>query len=289
MLSDPISANVLRACKRLKVVANYAVGTNNIDLVAAKRSGITITHTPGVLTDATADMTIAMMLAMMRRLIEGDTLVRSGGFHGWEPLLLLGVSPRGRRLGIIGMGRIGRAVATRALAFGMEVVYHSHTSYLDVERELGAPRVSFEQLLATSHVVSIHTPLTAETRHMIDARALGLMRRGSYLINTSRGEVVDEEALADALASGRLRGAALDVFEREPEVNPRLLVMKNVVLLPHLGSATEETRREMARIAASDVCRVLAGEPARHPVTPPRRSSSATKKSSRISSSKDKG
>lgn len=270
MLSDPVTARVLRACKELKIVANYAVGTNNIDLAAAKRRGIFVTNTPGVLTDATADLTLALILAVTRRVVEGDRFVREGRFERWDPALLLGTSLQGKRLGIIGMGRIGQAVAARAVTFGMEVVSHSRSFDPVSQFELGVARVTFETLLSTSHVVTVHTPLTEETHGMLDARAFAMMRKGSFLINTSRGAVVDEEALADALDSRKLRGAALDVFENEPKINQRLLRMPNVVLLPHIGSATEETRNDMARKVAGDVLLALRGEIPKHLVVAPR-------------------
>jgi glyoxylate reductase len=264
MLSDPVTSRVLRACPRLKIVANYAVGTNNIDIAAATRRGVFVTNTPGVLTDATADLTLALILSVTRRVVEGDRFVRAGKFEGWDPGLMLGISLQGKRLGIIGMGRIGQAVAARAIAFGMEVVYHTRSFDPVASLELGAARVPFEELMSTSHVVTIHTPLTAETHGMIGDAALAMMRRGSFLVNTSRGAVVDEDALARALESGRLRGAALDVFEREPLVNARLLRLPNVVLAPHIGSATDEARNEMARKVARDVCLALRGETPKH-------------------------
>jgi len=278
MLCDPVTSRVLRACPRLKIVANYAVGTNNIDIAAARRLGVFVTNTPGVLTDATADLTLALILAVTRRVVEGDRFVRAGKFEGWDPGLMLGISLQGKRLGIIGMGRIGLAVAGRAIAFGMEVVYHTRGFESVASLELGAARVPFEELMATSHVVTIHTPLTAETHGMIGADALRLMRRGSFLVNTSRGAVVDENALASALESGHLRGAALDVFEREPMVNPALLRLPNVVLAPHIGSATDETRNEMARKVARDVCLALRGETPKHLVTGSRTSGARRKK-----------
>lgn len=278
MLSDPVTTRVLRSCHYLKIVANYAVGTNNIDLAAAKRRGIFVTNTPGVLTDATADLTLALILAVTRRVVEADRFVRAGKFERWDPMLLLGVSLQGKRLGIIGMGRIGHAVALRAIAFGMEVVYHSRNFEQQSQLELGAARVTFEELLSTSHIVTIHTPLTEETRGMIDSRALAMMRRGSFLVNTSRGAAVDEEALADALESHHLRGAALDVFENEPSVHPRLLAMPNVVLVPHIGSATEETRNEMARKVARDVRLALRGETPKHMVVGPRPAAASHRK-----------
>lgn len=254
LLSDPLTRRVLEANPNLRMIANYAVGYNNVDVDAARELGIVVTNTPGVLTEATADLTMALILAVMRRLVEGDAEVRATGQCVWEPLHLLGTSLQSKRLGIVGMGRIGSAVAHRARAFGMEVV--------GVRR--GEP---IDELLATSDVVSIHAPLTKETRHLIDAKALAKMKRGSFLVNTSRGAIVDETALCDALDAGHLRGAALDVYEHEPNVNPRLLRMKNVVVAPHIGSATEETRAAMARIAATDVHRFLTGQQPLHVVT----------------------
>jgi glyoxylate reductase len=247
LLSDPLTRRVLSSNPNLRMVANYAVGYNNIDVDAARELHIAITNTPGVLTEATADLTIALILAVTRRLIEGDAEVRRTGECIWEPLHLLGTGLQGKRLGIIGMGRIGQAVAYRAQAFGVDVI--------GVHR--GDSR---NELLATSDIVSIHAPLSRETHHLIDAAALAKMKRGAYLVNTSRGALVDEAALCDALDSGHLRGAALDVYEREPEVTKRLLTMTNVVLAPHIGSATEEARTAMALIAATDVQRFLRGE-----------------------------
>jgi glyoxylate reductase len=253
LLSDPITRRVLESNPNLRIVSNFAVGYNNIDLDAARELGITVTNTPGVLTEATADLTMAAILAVTRRVVEGDADVRATGRCEWEPLAFLGASLQGKRLGIIGMGRIGTAVATRARAFGMEIVSAGRGDSLDA-------------MLAASDIVSLHVPLSQETHHLIDAAALAKMKRGAYLINTSRGPLVDEEALCDALDSGHLRGAALDVYEREPLVHPRLLPMKNVVLLPHIGSATEEARNAMARIAATNVQLFLHGAEPLHRV-----------------------
>ncbi|MGZ7041570.1 MAG: 2-hydroxyacid dehydrogenase [Thermoanaerobaculia bacterium] len=253
LLTDPLTRRVLASNPHLRIVANHAVGYNNVDIAAARELGIMITNTPGVLTEATADLTMALILAVTRRIVEGDEEVRREGRCEWEPMKLHGMGLQGRQLGIIGLGRIGNAVAGRAKAFGMRVI--------------GTRRgESNDELLATSDVVSIHAPLTAETHHLIDRRALTTMKRGAYLINTARGRIVDEEALCDALDSGRLRGAGLDVYEHEPEVNPRLLAMKNVVILPHIGSATEEARTAMAFLAATDVLRYLQGQMPLHPV-----------------------
>ena len=253
LLTDPLTRRVLASNPNLRIIANHAVGYNNVDLDAARELGITITNTPGVLTEATADFTMALMLAVTRRLAEGERELREAARCLWAPMHMLGSSLQGKRLGIIGMGRIGSAVATRAKAFGMDIV--------------GVHRgESIDALLSTSDIVSIHTPLTPETRHMIDASALAKMKRGAFVINTSRGAVIDEDALCDALASGHLGGAALDVYEFEPKVNPRLLTMQNVVLTPHIASATVEARSAMARIAATDVYRVLKGQQPLHRV-----------------------
>ncbi len=266
LVTDPVTREVLQAHPGLKVIGQFGVGTNNIDLPAARELGVVVTNTPDVLTAATADLTLGLILATVRRFIEGDQMMRNDRFAGWQPLLLLGRSLDHMRLGIVGMGRIGEAVARRAQAFGMSVVFSSRRELPDLEERLGAVQVSFEELLRTSDVVSLHTPLTAETRHMIDQDALGRMKQGSYLVNTSRGEVIDERALAQALRAGHLGGAGLDVFESEPRVRPELAELPQCVLLPHLGSATWEARREMARLAASGIRDVLRGIEPRHRV-----------------------
>ena len=255
LLSDPMTRRVLASNPNLRIVANYAVGYNNIDVGAARELGIVVTNTPGVLTEATADLTMALMLAVTRRLIEGDQEIRATGRCEWDPLKLIGSSLQGKRVGIIGMGRIGSAVARRAAAFGMDVIHAS--------RERGTP---LGELLETSDIVSLHTPLTSPTRHILDRTAIGRMKRGSYIVNTSRGPLIDEDALCDALEAGHIRGAALDVYEHEPDVNQRLLKMKNVVIVPHIGSATEEARDAMARSAATDVYRLLKGQQVLHAV-----------------------
>lgn len=269
MLTDPVTDRVLRECQALKVIGNFAVGTNNIDLEAAARHGVWVTNTPGVLTEATADLTFALILAVTRRVAEGDRLVRRGGFERWAPEFMLGTSIHNKRIGLVGLGRIGTAVARRAGAFGMEVCYAARSPHPEAATH-GWKRLDLDELLATSHIVSIHTPLTTETRGLIDERAIARMRPDAFLINTSRGEVVDEAALAAALEEGHIRGAGLDVFENEPAVHPTLLRLDNVVLLPHVGSATIETRSEMSRLVATDVARVLQGRTPYHPVvTPP--------------------
>ena len=255
LLTDPMTRRVLASNHNLRIVANFAVGYNNIDVDAARELGIAVTNTPGVLTEATADLTMALILAVTRRVIEGDREVRATGRCEWHPLKLLGSSLQSKRLGIIGMGRIGSAVARRATAFGMDVI---HTS-----RAAGTP---LGELLETSDIVSLHTPLTEATRHIINREALGRMKKGAYIVNTSRGPLIDEEALCDALDAGHIRGAALDVYEHEPDVNSRLRSMDNVVIVPHIGSATEEARNAMARSAATDVYRFLKGQQVLHSV-----------------------
>ena len=250
----------------LKVIANMAVGYDNIDVKAAGERGIVVTNTPGVLDETTADVAFMLMLAAARRLGEGERLLRAGKWEWWGPKQLRGLDVWGRKLGVVGMGRIGQAVARRAKGFGMEVLYHNRSRKEDAENELGAQYLDLDDLLRESDFVSVHTPLTDETRHLIGERELGLMRSTAVLVNTSRGPVVDEAALADALDSGRIFAAGLDVYEEEPEVHPKLLELDNVVLAPHIGSATIETRDKMARMAAENVAAVLRGEKPRNPV-----------------------
>jgi glyoxylate reductase len=261
LLTDTIDRALLDAAPRLRVVANVAVGYNNIDVAYARSRGIVVTNTPDVLTDATADLTWALILAITRRLSEGERLVRRGAWRGWALDFLLGSSLAGKQLGLVGVGRIGRAVAARAGAFGLRVAY---TSRREVDLP-GAQPLSLDQLLNTSDIVSLHVPLTPETRHLIDKRALARMKRSAYLINTARGPVVDEAALAWALQEHLIAGAALDVYEREPEIHSDLFGLENVLLVPHLGSATTETRTAMADLAAENAIAVLAGRP---PLTP---------------------
>ena len=259
LVSDSVTERVIVAAPRLKVVANYGVGVDNIDRAAAAGRGIVVTNTPGILTDATADLTMALLLALTRRIIEGDRMVRSGRFAGWAPNLLLGTELKGKVLGIFGPGRIGRAVARRAKAFGMSVIATGRAAR-DEQDPDDPPRVSFEDLLRRADVISVHAPLTSETRRLFDRETISRMKPGSYLLNTSRGPIVDESALVEAVASGHLAGAGLDVYENEPGITPSLLDDDRVVLMPHAGSATLETRREMARMVVEDVRRVLTGE-----------------------------
>lgn len=279
VLTNIIDAELLDAGHGLSIVANIAVGYDNVDVGAAAARGVIVTNTPDVLTHAVADLTMALMLAVTRRIGEGERLVRSGGWKGWALDFMLGMELRDKQLGIVGYGRIGRAVAQRAAAFGMRIAYadpdsgeHAATMKQPAGPE-GAPeipasRVSFDQLLVSSDVVSLHVPLSPATRHLIDRRALARMKRSAYLVNTARGAVVDEVALAWALREHLLAGAALDVFEREPTVAEELLRLENVVLAPHLGSATRETRTAMADLAARNVIAVLNGEPPLTPVEP---------------------
>jgi glyoxylate reductase len=266
MLTERIDQSVIDAGRELKIVANVAVGYNNIDVGYARSKGVIVTNTPDVLTESVADYTWALILSIARRLVEGDRVVRRGAWKGWTFDFMLGTDLRGKLLGLVGLGRIGRAVASRAPAFGMRVAYSSHRpSDVPPIEGLSLERLSLDQLLCSSDVISIHVPLLPETRHLIDRRALARMKRSAYLINTSRGPVVDEEALAWALEQRLIAGAALDVYENEPAVHPGLLSVENVVLAPHLGSGTIETRTAMADLAAKNVVEVLSG---RSPLTP---------------------
>jgi glyoxylate reductase len=266
LLTDRVDAGLLDAAPRLRVVANAVVGYEHVDLEACARRGIVVTHTPGVLTEATADLAFALILSVVRGLPRAERSLRAGEFHGWGFWDHLGGDLAGKTLGILGMGRIGQAVAGRALAFGMRVIRHSRSPLPDeVAARLQTEAVSLEGLLERSDVLSLHAPLTPATRHVIDAAALARMKPGAYLVNTARGPLVDEAALAAALVEGRLAGAGIDVYEREPEVHPALLAAPNAVLLPHVGSATRETRTRMAVLAARNAHAVLTGEP---PLTP---------------------
>ncbi len=260
LLTDRVDAAFLSAAgDRLRIVANYAVGYDNIDLAACTRRGVAVANTPDVLTEATADQAFALLLSVARRVREGHELVASGAWTGWEPLQLLGRDVGGATLGIVGMGRIGRAVARRARGFGMNVLYHNRHRDPETERELGPRYVDLGELVAASDFISLHAPLTEATRHLIDAAALARMKPTAILINTARGPVVDEAALANALRRGALGGAGLDVFEHEPQVHAGLMELDNVVLTPHTGSATESARTAMARLASEAVVAALAG------------------------------
>jgi len=258
---DKVDKDVIDAGSDLKVVSNVAVGYNNLDVTYARSKGIILTNTPDVLTESTANMAITLILAVTRRIVEGDRLVRRGEWKGFSLDFMIGSEVRGRQLGIIGLGRIGLAVAEKARHFGMTIAYHNPSS----RTVPGCESMSLDQLLATSDIVSVHVPLSAQTRHLIDRTALSRMRRSAYLINTSRGPVVDEDALAWALHEGIIKGAGLDVYEEEPKIHPGLLAQENVVLVPHMASATVETRAAMYDLVARNVVSVLSGKP---PVTP---------------------
>ncbi len=269
LLSDKIDREVIDAAPRLKVIANYAVGFNNIDVQYATQRGIFVTNTPDVLTPATADLTWALLMAVSKRVVEADRFVREGRFTGWQPELFLGADVTGKTLGIIGAGRIGQAVGRRAAGFEMKILYHARSPKPDFEAQTGAQKVALDVLLAQSDFVSLHCPLTDETYHLLDEARLQSMKRGAILINTARGPIVDEQALIKLLRQGHLAGAGLDVYEQEPFVPEELRSLPNVVLLPHIGSATTETRSEMSRMVARNVISVLEQGKAIHPVNQP--------------------
>jgi len=261
MITDRIDDELMERAPRLKAVANMAVGYDNIDVEAASRRGIIVSNTPGVLTDATADLAFALILAVARRLVEGDHMTRAGGFRFWAPMYFLGHEVSGKTLGIVGLGRIGKAVARRAGGFDMEVLYHSRTRMRpEHEKELGVAYCDLDVLLSRSDFVTLHVPLSPDTHHLVGENELAMMRPSAYLINTSRGGVIDERALLAALRKGTIAGAGLDVYEHEPLLTPGLKELENVVLLPHVGSATVETRTRMAFKAAENVCAALRGE-----------------------------
>ncbi|HNQ01655.1 MAG TPA: D-glycerate dehydrogenase [Syntrophales bacterium] len=269
MITDAVDAELLDAAPRLRVVSNMAVGYNNIDVAAATARGIVVTNTPGILTEATAELAFALILAAARRVVDLDRRTRAGEWTCWAPLLFLSREVSGKTLGVVGLGRIGRAVARRARAFGMRVLYHSRSRLeAEEERDLGVEYAEKDELLATADFVSLHVPLSAETRHLIGRRELDLMKPTAYLINTSRGPVVDEAALVEALKARRIEGAGLDVYENEPMLTPGLAALDNAVLLPHVGSATVETRTKMARMAAENLLSALRGERPAHVVNP---------------------
>ena len=269
MITDAVDAELLDAAPRLRVVSNLAVGYNNIDVAAATARGIVVTNTPGILTEATAELAFALILAAARRVVDLDRRTRAGEWTCWAPLLFLSREVSGKTLGVVGLGRIGRAVARRARAFGMRVLYHSRSRLeAEEERDLGVEYAEKDELLATADFVSLHVPLSAETRHLIGRRELDLMKPTAYLINTSRGPVVDEAALVEALKARRIEGAGLDVYENEPMLAPGLAALDNAVLLPHVGSATVETRTKMARMAAENLLSALRGERPAHVVNP---------------------
>ncbi len=265
LLSRWVGGTEFKHLPKLRIVANCAVGHDNVDVVAAQLRGITVTNTPDVLTDATADLAWALILACARRVVEGTELVKGGSWTGWHPELLLGLELRGRTLGLFGAGRIGQAVGRRAVPFGMRILYTARNPRPEFERETGAVRVELSRLLQESDVLSLHVPAVPETEGIINADTLRQMKPRAILINTARGDLIREEALAIALEEGRLGAAGLDVYLEEPAIHPRLVAAPRTVLLPHIGSATLETRRQMAAIALANVQAVLRGDP---PLTP---------------------
>ncbi|HYM49991.1 MAG TPA: D-glycerate dehydrogenase [Candidatus Limnocylindrales bacterium] len=261
MVNVPITDEIMGAAPRLRCIANYAVGYNNVDLAAATRRGIQVTNTPGVLTEATADLAFALLLAVARRVVESDRFLREGRFHGWKADLLLGSDVQGRTIGVIGFGRIGQAMARRALGFQMQVLYtDARRADAAIERELRATYVPLDDLLRRSDFVTIHADLNEQTRHLIGERELRLMGPDHFLINAARGPIVDEKALVRALQEGWIKGAGLDVYESEPRLEPGLIECENAVLLPHLGSATVTARNAMATTAARNMIEALDGK-----------------------------
>ena len=261
MLTDPIDAAVLDAGRRLRLVAQMAVGYDNVDVAAATECGILVTNTPGVLTETTADLAFALLLAAARRVVEGDRLTRTGGWKSWHPSFLLGQDVHGATLGIVGLGQIGLAVARRARGFDMRILYHDRTRHPQAEAELGAEYVSLDRLLGESDFVSLHVPLASQTRHLIGQRELSLMKPSAVLVNAARGAVVDQQALCAALKERRIAAAGLDVAEIEPiPVDDPLLTLDNVVVTPHIGSASVATRARMAEMAVESVLQALRGE-----------------------------
>ncbi|MFQ6012462.1 MAG: 2-hydroxyacid dehydrogenase [Thermoplasmata archaeon] len=260
LLTDTIDGELMDVAD-LRIIANYAVGVDNIDIEAATRQGILVTNTPVEgLRESPADQTLALILALSRRILEGDRVIREGAFAGWGPELLLGTDVYGKTLGVVGAGGIGKAVARRARGFGMRILYHSRRRKEEWEAGTGARFVSLRGLLREADFVTLHVPLREDTKHMMGGEQFLTMRRNAFLINTARGPLIDEGALVEALKAGQLAGAALDVYEHEPEVHPELLAMRNVVLTPHTASATRETRSEMAVVAAKNLLAGLRGE-----------------------------
>ncbi len=262
LLTERIDGEVMdNAGPQLKIIANYAVGFNNIDIPAATARKIAVTNTPGVLTDTTADLTMALLLAVARRIVESDVYTRAGKYESWAPLLFVGTDVHHKTLGLIGFGRIGMAVARRALGFDMRILYHDEgPGAPETAKQINARAVDRETLLRESDFVSLHVPLTPETHHLMGPKEFSLMKPTAFLINTSRGEVIHEQALVDALVNKQLAGAALDVYEKEPEIAPALKEMPNVVLLPHIGSASMETRTKMGMMAAENLLAYFRGQ-----------------------------
>lgn len=266
LLSDKIGSEVISKLEKCRVIANYAVGYNNIDVKTARERNIVVTNTPDILTDATADIAMSLVLACSRNIIEGEKIVRENKFTGWKPGLLLGIELKGKTFGIIGAGRIGTATAVRAKAFGTNIIYYSRSRNAGLEKLSGARKVSLDTLMKSSDIISIHIPLTEQTRMLIDKEKLNLMKETAIVINTARGEVIDEKELVRMLKVKRIFSAGFDVYENEPVLNKELFKLKNAVLLPHLGSATFEARTRMAELCAKNVINVLKGKKAITPV-----------------------
>ncbi len=266
LLTEKIDKEVIDLMPHCKIIANYAVGYNNIDVAYAKKRKIIVTNTPDVLTESTADLTMALVLACARRMSEGEKLLREGKFNGWKPKLLLGMELKDKIFGILGAGRIGSAVAARAKSFGTNIIYVDNKRNPKLEKKIGAKKVSLKYLLKNSDVISIHLPLNDRTYHYLSKEKLNQMKKDSILINTARGEIIDEKALIRLLKKNILMAVGLDVFENEPSINPELLKFENVLVLPHLGSATKEARNGMAELAVRNVINVLNGKPAMTPV-----------------------
>ncbi len=266
LLTDKIDREIIAGLKKCRVIANVAVGFNNIDIGAATEKNIIVTNTPDILTDATADLTMALLLAAARRIPEGERMMRANAFKGWKPDLLLGVELKNKILGIAGAGRIGSAVAQRAKAFGMKIIYTDHKQNPVIDIEEGAEMVPLNTLLKKSDIISFHLPLNQTTRHILNCANIKHLKRNAIIINTSRGEIIEEECLIKALKEKKILAAGLDVYENEPEINKEFLKLENVVLLPHIGSATRETRANMASLAAVNVLNILKGKEAQTPV-----------------------
>ena len=266
LLTEKIDKQVIDQMPECKIIANYAVGYNNIDINYAKKKKIIVTNTPDVLTESTADLTLALVLSCARRIIEGENLLRDGNFNGWKPKLLLGTELKDKIFGILGAGRIGSAVARRARSFETKIIYVDNKKNLKLEKETNARKVSLKYLLENSDILSVHLPLNRKTYHYLNYKRLNQLKRNSILINTTRGEIIDEKSLIRILKLNRLMAVGLDVFENEPNLNPELLTFPNVLVLPHLGSATREARDGMAELAVRNVIKVLKGKPPLSPV-----------------------
>lgn len=266
LLTDKIDSEIIENLKKCKIIANYAAGYNNIDINYAKQKNIIVTNTPDILTNATADIALTLALTCSRRVIDGHDFVKKKKFKGWAPKLLLGLDICGKTIGIIGAGRIGQAVAKRFKAFDTKIIYYNRSRKSDFEKKIGAKKVTLKKLMSDSDIITIQIPSTNETYHLLDKEHLSFLKPNAILINIARGEVVDEKYLIQLLKKGKIHSAGFDVYENEPNIDPELLKLPNVVLLPHLGSATIETRTKMALLCAENVLRVLKGQSAKTPV-----------------------